>query len=1731
MIKKGYIFILILFPTLLSAQHGNEWIDYDQTYYKFPITETGVYRLTYNDLNNAGFPVSSVDPRNIQIFGHENEVTLYAIGESDGTFDPSDYFEFYAEKPDGRMDSLIFQNPSDHVNKFYNYFGDTVNYFITWNTSIANKRYTVSNSSDYLSYSPKPYVFAKTIYAPATNYRHGVFITASGGNNLSDPRYVAGEGYFSGFISKGQTISTNIGITNPYLSATGPSARVYSASSSQLINENGGTRLNHINISHSTSLGSYKTVYDQINNGIQTDKFTFSILNTDLFAGNMVFKYSLIDDTGAEQDNYSFSEIELNYPHNTDFEGKNYFEFNFTNDEPELRIRTDITNVTGTQIRVMDVSEGGELIFPSLVSGIHHFIFPNFPGKESNFVLYSDESLNSISIISLATSTGKFENYLNNTNDNNLIIISHVKLWSEAIDYKNYRESLAGQGYNVTLADIDQLYNQFGGGVIFSPLSVRRFLKATIDLWTELPKGVLTIGKGVNLGVHIKKNKWGIRRTQSARDKCLIPVLGEPATDNMFTIGLNGDWTKQDIPIGRYSAKTPLDVTLYLDKVKEYESQQLLSNFTLEEKLWQKNVFHFIGGSSEDEQINFLNITRWGKNIIEKPFYGANVEEFLKESSSAINPSDLASIKSKIQNGISIIQLYGHSGYSLGFDANLDEPRNWNNSGKYPIVIANGCNSGDLYQNNDIASNSEDYVIIKDEGAIAYVSTTASGYTNPLGLLTQEFYREVSLLNYGGTLGESQSRALSTELSEHDYMSAGIREKYLGSFIPTTIHGDPMLKMNVYQKPEFIIPADGISFSPANPTLQDTEVEVSVNVYNIGKSVNELVKIELKRTFPNGQDSIYVKDIAGNKSLSRVTFNIPIDHSIAGGLNSFIASVDIPSFVEELVDESINNVSQRNLIIFSDGIVPVLPHEFAIVPEKENTSLIVSTYNPDEPEASYLIEIDTTDTYDSDKKLYQEIKTSGGSFKLDNTNWISPLTSSKEALILEDSVVYFWRAAKKDIYNWKESSFQYIKNKTGWGQSHFFQFKNDDFNLIDYNRTNRKFNYNSDAKVFLSAEMYSNADVSSERVGTKFSIFSSTQDYLGGGQSSPAIMVAVIDPNNLSVWGTPKIVDGVLQNPDHFFGQFNEYGSTGRGRPDKYFVYQQSDPAQLTALENLLTGNTVPAIPDGHFILVYTFVKADYANWNPSLYTVFQGLGADQIVTGQQDNMFAFLAKKGDSSITSQYYSSPIGTSHDLHVFDTEFIANSIGTIDAPKAGPTNRWDAIYWAQDALEPSSGDSSRLFIYGDNGLGVETLLIDTLMYTKDSIKDLYTLIDAELFPYLRLRSTLLDNVTNTPAQINRWQILYDPVPEASVEPSLGLYYSAKNNEVQEGEDVEFAVAFKNISEIDMDSIMIKYWLEDQDHNNYILKYEKLDSLRVGETIMDTVYFNSLGYGGDNTIWLEINTISSETGMPEQLEQYHFNNFYQKRLIVNVDEENPLVDVTFDGAHIFDGDIVSPSPNIIIKFKDENLILKMNESTDTSLFQISMVYPDEIYEEQIYFKNGKGETIMQWYPASGNDNEFTIEYHPENLPDGIYTLKVQGTDKSNNLSGDLSYDVEFEVVNESSITHFYNYPNPFSTKTQFVFTLTGSQVPDDIYIQIMTITGKVVKQITEDELGTIRIGKNVTDYYWNGTDDFGDALANGVYLYRVVTKINGEKIKHRETSKDNLFKNNYGKLYIMR
>ena len=81
-------------------------------------------------------------------------------------------------------------------------------------------------------------------------------------------------------------------------------------------------------------------------------------------------------------------------------------------------------------------------------------------------------------------------------------------------------------------------------------------------------------------------------------------------------------------------------------------------------------------------------------------------------------------------------------------------------------------------------------------------------------------------------------------------------------------------------------------------------------------------------------------------------------------------------------------------------------------------------------------------------------------------------------------------------------------------------------------------------------------------------------------------------------------------------------------------------------------------------------------------------------------------------------------------------------------------------------------------------------------------------------------------------------------------------------------------------------------------------------------------------------------------------------------------------------------------------------------------------------------------------------------------------------------------------------------------------------------MTSNGIVVKEIFQDELGPIRIGDNITDFTWDGKDQYGDLLANGVYFYTVTAKIQGKDVDLIADETDGeFFRKGIGKIVILR
>ena len=150
---KSFILTLFLFFIstfkVESQSYGNEWIDYSQKYFSFPILKTGIHKIDYNVLNDAGVPLSSVNSDNFQVFGRDKEIPLFIEDGGDSSFDSGDYILFFAEKNDGWLDSTLYEDSTWIGNPNYSLFNDTIYYFISWNNSSNNLRFLESFDNDF----------------------------------------------------------------------------------------------------------------------------------------------------------------------------------------------------------------------------------------------------------------------------------------------------------------------------------------------------------------------------------------------------------------------------------------------------------------------------------------------------------------------------------------------------------------------------------------------------------------------------------------------------------------------------------------------------------------------------------------------------------------------------------------------------------------------------------------------------------------------------------------------------------------------------------------------------------------------------------------------------------------------------------------------------------------------------------------------------------------------------------------------------------------------------------------------------------------------------------------------------------------------------------------------------------------------------------------------------------------------------------------------------------------------------------------------------------------------------------------------------------------------------------------------------------------------------------------------------------------------------------------------
>tara|TARA_B100000809_G_C15140222_1_gene532860 strand:+ start:4883 stop:9964 length:5082 start_codon:yes stop_codon:yes gene_type:complete len=1677
-----FIITVVISTSSFAQPYNNSWINYSQQHYKFKVAETGIYRIDLTALTNAGIPIATINPQNFQLFARGVELPIYIEGEGDGVFNSNDFIEFYGQKNDGWLDEPLYGGAANHPSPYYSLFNDTISYYLTWNSSTTNSRLTIETDVNFGAYTPINSFDKKRVEVYSSGSKNGNDpyydgIKNSVNNGLFG--YSSTEGWFDNGYNVGGSKTKNVNTKNAYGLGGNAllSAVVVSWSDfSSVFNDH------HLRV---TMAGS---VFDTIFDAYQKVDVKMSIPVSGLGGTTTPVVFAAVNDLNVGVDRQTVAYLTLNYPHNMDLEGTSIFDEIYLEDNTsQLKSLFQFSNFSSVgNVLFYDVTNGKRVtVVPSGPN--YQCLVPNTGGVKECFISASNEINNITSLVGVNGGSGTFTDYGALPIDTAYIIITHPSLLFEANTYADYRQNPPINALNVpqqntAVYNIDDLYDQFAYGIEKHPYSIRGFIDYVANTWPTVPNYLFLVGKSI-------KSSESRRNLVSFHEN-LVPSFGDPASDILLTAGLNGTHYEPLVPTGRLSAKNGNEVDWYLQKVEDHESH---TADPFGATAWMKTFLHFAGGTTANESAGYLGILNGYKTTIEDTLFGGNVSSYSKSSTAPIQQSLTDSIKDFIGDGVAMMTFFGHASTSGGFDINIDHPSNWpNQNGKYPLVMGLACHTGDVHTALG-NSTSEEYVLIDDKGAIAFLAGVDLGVPGPLSNYAREFYKNLAYKNYKGSLGLSIKNAILATQSPFSSISLLSNS----SALSMTLHGDPALSLNGFELPDYMIQNSSVTFNPSIITSDIDSFEVSILVTNLGAGISDSISIIISRDYPGAifGDTTYVKSFPGAPFQNTVVFKLSVDQVRGLGLNTFTIEVDaINQYVE--INES-NNTVTIDLNIRSGEIIPIYPYQFMVVPDSANIALKASTAFPFEPAKDYLFEIDTTDYFNSPMLETTTINAPGGV-----VSWTPQLP-----LTLPDSTVYFWRISKDSIssagYTWRNRSFQYIKGKEGWEQDHFFQFENNDFQFVGHNRGIRQYEFVDDVKDLRGVTQV--AESFSELYPIGYYLNNTIQGN-GGWSLSSSLHVAVIDSLTLEPWAVIDH-DGI--------GHVNTIAS-GQTYQPRIFIFRQGNTSNMISLENMLRDS----IPAGNHVLMWTWYYKTFTSYSPiptGLRTQLGNMGAAQLPTVGDSLPFLFYTKIGDNSSTIEVVGDSIN--HKMLTLSTGLTSSAnFGNIYSEIVGPATRWDSLSWRVNPLEfPTTKDSTVLNVYGVDASGNETLILNSLPPDSGDIQ-ITTQIDANLYPYLKLNAHVRDDSLFTAPQLDRWQVTYDGVPEAALDPSIN--FSFLSDTLPEGGDVSVSIAVKNISRYDMDSLLISFSVLDRHNNIQVLPYARQKPLLADSVIIATLTFSTFGLVGLNSLLIEVNPNN------DQLEQYHFNNLAQISFYVTSDNINPLLDVTFDGIHILDGDIVSPKANIVVELTDENQFLLLNDTSDYSVY---ITTPDG-KEERIYFYTN-GVERMQFIPASLPKNNSKIIFQGSFPVDGGYKLRVQASDRTDNKSGSIDYIIGFEVINRSTITNIINYPNPFTTSTRFVFTLTGSEIPDIFKIQIMTITGRVVREVHKEELGNLHIGRNISDFAWDGTDRYGDRLANGLYLYRVITKINNDDIELRETSMDYYFKKGFGKMYLFR
>jgi hypothetical protein len=751
---------------------------------KLAIKSSGIYKITYSDLQKMGYNPATINPANIRLFGNGGgmlpeiigtsypddltENAIYVEGQADGHFDATDYILFYGKGPD----TWSFDNQQQLFVHQKNSYTDQSFYFLTIENTPGLRLKTRSQSASALTHQ-------------VTTYNDYAFYEKDELNLIR-----SGRQWFGKELLNSQPVTISFTFDN--VDETSPAKVKMSAAARS-------TMQSSIDLKYGTQLA--RLYIDPISLNSLTNDYAFTGLNTYTFTQpkakfDLTLSYNRTSDVATGWLDYLEVNVRRKLIYTT---GQMPF--------------SDVTSFGNANIARFTLTNGSLASVWEITDPFHPSIIDATPsGNDLSFILSADTLRNFIAFDNSSflqpDIVGTVTNQdLHSAEVPDLLIVTNPLFIDAAKRLADFRTS--NDGLKVLIATTDNIYNEFSSGA--QDLSaIRYFCKSLYDRGTGSKKlrYLLLMGDGsYDYKNRMTPNTNFIPVYESPNS---VSTIGSYATDDYFGLLENGSGGSSNdninIGIGRLPVKTAAEATAVVEKIIHYSTNTPLVNGD-----W-KNSICFVADDKEynifmDQAEELANdVSTINQNFTIDKIY-LDAYPLVTAASGQTYPAVNQAINQRVNNGTLLINYTGHGGEAGWADEKiltLNDIANWQSYNHLPVFITATCEFS-RFDDPQLVSAGEQILLNPDGGGAALFSTIRLTFGSPnlsinksllknwltpagLGLRMGDVLREAKLEN-----GNSINTQKIVLLGDPSMLLAAPRYKVITSFINNKIPGSDTL--------------------------------------------------------------------------------------------------------------------------------------------------------------------------------------------------------------------------------------------------------------------------------------------------------------------------------------------------------------------------------------------------------------------------------------------------------------------------------------------------------------------------------------------------------------------------------------------------------------------------------------------------------------------------------------------------------------------------------------------------------------------------------------------------------------------------------------------------------------------------------------------------------------------------------------------------------------------------